>query len=342
MVWLIGEDEVNQVLRIEDVIRVSEEAYLEVDQGKAANRPRTFTTAPAASGDFMANTMEGILTGKGVYCLRISAGTRPTIPGFSRSGDDHSSYRYLYDLKSGRLIAIVYGSAIGNSRVQAINAVAAKYMARPDASRMALIGSGYQARRAIDAMRAVRPIRQVAVYSKTPEHKTRFVAEMQRIYEGIEVRAAGTAREAMKGAELVVAATNSRVPVCQGTWLEPGMHLTGVLPGEFDLECYERAGYIVIYNRLHARDYGLSRGPEELPLQAPPHAPLLKDAPEITDIVSGKIPGRLNNDQITLFANGGHGWGLDGGPGYGIQEAAVAKLIYDLARERGLGREIDL
>ena len=290
----------------------------------------------------MANTMEGILTGKGVYCLRISAGTRPTTPGLSRSGDDHSSYRHLYDLESGRLMAIVYGSTIGNTRVQAINAVGAMHMARPNASRMALIGSGYQARRAIDAMRAVRPIRQVAVYSKTPEHKTRFVAEMQRIHEGIEVRAAETAREALQDADVVVAATNSRIPVCRGAWLKKGMHLTGVLPGEFDLDCYERADYIVIYNRLHARDYGLNRGPEELPLEKPPHAHLLEDAPEITDVVSGKIPGRLNDDQITLFANGGHGWGLDGGPGYGIQEAAVAKLIYDLARERGLGREIDL
>ena len=341
MVWLIGEDEVNQVLRIEDAIRVSEEAYLEVDQGKAANRPRTFTTAPTGGGDFMANTMEGILTGKGVYCLRISAGTRPTTPGFSRSGDDHSSYRHLYDLESGRLIAIVYGSAIGNTRVQAINAVGAKHMARPDASRMALIGSGYQARRAIDAMRAVRPIRQVAVYSKTPEHKTRFVAEMQRIHEGIEVRTADTAAEAVKGAEIVAAATNSHGPVCQGAWLEPGMHLTGVLPREFDLECYERADHMVIYNRLHARDYTLSRGPEEAPLATPSHAHLLKDAPEITDVVSGRVAGRLNDNQITLFANGGHGWGLDGGPGYGIQEAAVAKLIYDLARERGLGRKVD-
>jgi ornithine cyclodeaminase/alanine dehydrogenase-like protein (mu-crystallin family) len=76
--------------------------------------------------------------------------------------------------------------------------------------------------------------------------------------------------------------------------------------------------------------------------ETPPHAALLKDAPEIADLVSCKVPGRMNDDQITIFANGGHGWGLDGGPGYGIQFTAVAKLVYDLAREKGLGRELPL
>ena len=120
------------------------------------------------------------------------------------------------------------------------------------------------------------------------------------------------------------------------------MHLTGVLPYEFDLECYKKADRIVVFNRLHGRDYTLRRGPEEEPLDVPPHAELLKGAPEIADLVSGKVPGRESDDQITIFANGGHGWGHDGGPGYGIQFTAMAKLIYDLAKERGVGRQLPL
>jgi ornithine cyclodeaminase/alanine dehydrogenase-like protein (mu-crystallin family) len=120
------------------------------------------------------------------------------------------------------------------------------------------------------------------------------------------------------------------------------MHLTGVLPYEFDLDCYKKADYIVIFNRLHGRDYTLRRGPEEEPLDIPPHAKLLEGAPEIADLVSEKVPGRKTEDQITIFANGGHGWGHDGGPGYGIQFTAMAKLIYDLAKERGVGRQLPL
>jgi hypothetical protein len=115
-----------------------------------------------------------------------------------------------------------------------------------------------------------------------------------------------------------------------------------VLPDEFDLDCYQKADYLVIFNRLHGRDYALRRGPEEEPLDIPPHAALIKDAPEIADLVSGKAPGRRSDEEITIFANGGHGWGHDGGPGYGIQFTAMAKLIYDLARERGIGRKLPL
>jgi ornithine cyclodeaminase/alanine dehydrogenase-like protein (mu-crystallin family) len=78
------------------------------------------------------------------------------------------------------------------------------------------------------------------------------------------------------------------------------------------------------------------------PWTTPPHAELLKDAPEIADLVSGMVPGRNSEQEITIFANGGHGWGHDGGPGYGIQFAAMAKLIYDLAQGKGIGRQLPL
>ena len=191
-------------------------------------------------------------------------------------------------------------------------------------------------------MCSVRPIKNVKVYSRNAERRTKFAQQMARTHEGIEVIAVDGPEEAVRGADMVVCATNSKVPVCKGEWLEKGMHLTGVLPAEFDLECYKSADYIVIFNRLHGRDYVLNRSPDEVQLEQPPHAALLKDAPEIIDLVSGKAPGRKNNDQITIFANGGHGWGLDGGPGYGIQFTAVAKLVYDLAKERGMGRELPL
>jgi ornithine cyclodeaminase/alanine dehydrogenase-like protein (mu-crystallin family) len=66
---------------------------------------------------------------------------------------------------------------------------------------------------------------------------------------------------------------------------------------------------------------------------------LIKDAPEIADLVPEKIPGRKGRDQITIFANGGYGWKHDGGPAYGT---AMAKMIYDLAKERGVGRKLPL
>ncbi len=165
---------------------------------------------------------------------------------------------------------------------------------------------------------------------------------MPKIHKDIDIRAYDTAQEAVAGADLVIAATNSKVPVCKGEWIEKGMFLTGVLPYEFDLDAYKKADYIVIFNRLHGRDYTLRRGPEEEPLDIPPHAKLIEGAPEIADLVCEKVPGRKSDDQITIFANGGHGWGHDGGPGYGIQFTAMAKLIYYMAKQTGVGRELPL
>jgi alanine dehydrogenase len=207
---------------------------------------------------------------------------------------------------------------------------------------MALIGSGWQASAAIESMRFVRRIQKVNVFSRNEQNRKTFVRQMRSIYQDIDIQDFDSAEQAARSADMVVAATTSNVPVCKGEWIENGMHLTGILPYEFDLDCYRKADCIVIFNRLHGRDYTLRRGPEEEPLDIPPHAELLKNAPEIADLVSEKVVGRENDDQITIFANGGHGWGHDGGPGYGIQFAAMANLVYNLAKASGVGRELPL
>ena len=85
---------------------------------------------------------------------------------------------------------------------------------------------------------------------------------MRARYEELEIRDCVAPEKAVTGSDIVVAATNSKVPVCKGDWIEKGLHLTGVLPNEFDLDCYKKADSIVIFNRLHGRDYTLRRGPK--------------------------------------------------------------------------------
>ena len=346
-ILLLNNQDVEKILTIKDTIRALDEAYLELDKGLTANRPRTFTTCSTDVGRFVANTHEGIIRNKGVYDIRIvTHGGRERTPDPTHvsnlHGDLNCSLDLLYDINSGDLLAVIHDAYLQKMRVQATNAIAARYMAWEEASTMALIGTGWQATAAIEAMRFVRPIRTVNVYSRSAENRRRFVERMHARHGHLEIRDCVAPEKAVTGSDIVVAATNSKVPVCKGDWIEKGMHLTGVLPNEFDLDCYKKADYIVIFNRLHGRDYTLRRGPEEEPLDIPPHADLLKDAPEIADLVSKKVPGRRSKDEITIFANGGHGWGHDGGPGYGIQFTAMAKLIYDLAKKRGVGRKLPL
>lgn len=347
MVLLINNEDVGRLLTIKDVMRVLDEAYLDLDKGLTANRPRTFTFSPTDNGRFVANTHEGLIRNKGVYDIRIVTHSRPdpTVDPTKVNyfhGALNCSLDLLYDINSGDLLAIIHDGYLQKMRVQATNAIAARFMARKNANSMALIGSGWQATAAIESMRFVRPIQKVNVFSRNVEKRKNFVQKMRVVYKDMDIQDFDSAEQAVRGADMVVAATNSKVPVCKGAWIEKGMHLTGVLPYEFDLDCYKKADYIVIFNRLHGRDYTLRRGPEEEPLDIPPHAKLLEGAPEIADLVSEKVPGRKTEDQITIFANGGHGWGHDGGPGYGIQFTAMAKLIYDLAKERGVGRQLPL
>ena len=346
-VALLNNADVEKVLTIKDTIRALDEAYSELDKGETANRPRTFTFSPTDNGSFVANTHEGLLRNKGVYDIRIVTHSRPdpTVDPTKVNyfhGALNCSLDLLYDINSGDLLAMIQDGHLQKMRVQATNAIAARYMARENARSMALLGSGWQATAAIESMRFVRPIQKVNVFSRNVENRKTFVQQMRAVYKDMDIQDFDSAEQAVRGTDMVVAATNSKVPVCKGEWIGKGMHLTGVLPNEFDLDCYKKADYLVIFNRLHGRDYTLRRGPEEEPLDIPPHAKLIEGAPEIADLVSEKVPGRKSDDQITIFANGGHGWGHDGGPGYGIQFTAMAKLIYDLAKERGVGRQLPL
>jgi len=346
-VLLLNNEDIEKLLTIKNVMGALDEAYLELDKGETANRPRTFTFSPSNRGRFVANTHEGLIRNKGVYDIRIVTHSRPD-PSVDPDrinyfhGALNCSLDLLYDINSGDLLAIIHDGYLQKMRVQATNAIAARYMARKNTKSMALIGSGWQATAAIESMRFVRPIQKVNVFSRNVENRKKFVQQMRAVYKDMDIQDFDSAEQAVRGTDMVVSATTSKVPVCKGDWIENGMHLTGVLPYEFDLQCYKKADYIVIFNRLHGRDYTLRRGPEEEPLDIAPHAELLHGAPEIADLVSEKAPGRKSDDQITIFANGGHGWGHDGGPGYGIQFTAMAKLIYDLAKERGVGRQLPL
>src|ERR1044071_7760297 len=177
-VLLLNNSDVESLLTMRDVIVALEEAYLELDKGMTANRPRTFTFSPTDSGRFVANTHEGIIRGKNVYDIRIVTHSRPD-PAHNPAqvnyfhGALNCSLDMLYD--SGNLLAIIHDGYLQKMRVQATNAIAARYMAKKDAKSMALIGSGWQATAAIESMRFVRPIQKVNVFSRKIENRKTFV-----------------------------------------------------------------------------------------------------------------------------------------------------------------------
>ena len=221
-------------------------------------------------------------------------------------------------------------------RVGASCGLGAKYLARADASDIAILGTGWQAGGQAMAICAVRNVKRIRCYSPNRERREAFAREMSAKL-GVEIVPAATAREAVAGADAVMCATNSMEPIFSAEWLEPGMHVSSLKRLELDASVV--AGADVTF--IHMRDAGsktirsagaeLSSDTEEK--KAALSGKIGRESlPELTDLLLERKPGRRSDRDITLFLNY---------TGLGYQFAATGHVIYTKARERGLGREID-
>jgi ornithine cyclodeaminase/alanine dehydrogenase-like protein (mu-crystallin family) len=235
----------------------------------------------------------------------------------------------LFRIGTGRLVALVAANHLSAVRTGAASGVATKYMARAGARTVGIIGTGVQARTQLEALRAVRPIAQVRAFSRNPERRAKFAIEMQASL-GVPVEPAASAEAAVRGADIVVTATTASRPVVQGRWLAPGAHLNAVganfpVKRELDTEAVRRAAVIaadsVEQSRQEAGDLILGFGRNRRGWTR---------VRELADIVAGKKPGRRSERDITLFKS----------TGIAIEDVVTAACVYELALERGRGREI--
>jgi ornithine cyclodeaminase/alanine dehydrogenase-like protein (mu-crystallin family) len=261
--------------------------------------------------------------------VQVAGSKRRVYPG------DFIGLVMLFDMDTCEILALMDDHVISTMRVGATSAVASKYLARKDVEVMALLGSGEQAKTQLTAHAVVRKLNKVKVYSPTKENRERFAKEMSE-ETGIDVVPVNSAAEAIRGSDIVTAATNTVDPVIQGRYIEPGMHLNSIVGGdgflprkELDDEAVLKAGLIVVGYKpqifldkqaeFHDR---LERG-------------LVKaeDLHELGDLLTGKCRGRKDEEEITFFKNN---------TGMGIQFAATARKMYEKAKEKGIGAELPL
>jgi alanine dehydrogenase len=235
----------------------------------------------------------------------------------------------LYRIDTGRLVALVAANYLSAVRTGAASGVATKYMARANARTVGIIGTGVQARTQLEALCAVRPIAGVRAFSRNVERRALFADEMTEEL-GVPVEPAVSAEAAVRGADLVVTATTASRPVVRGRWLAPGTHINAVganfpMKRELDSEALRRAAVIaadsVEQSRQEAGDLILGFGRNQR---------AWRRVRELAEIVAGEKPGRRSERAITLFKSNG----------IGIEDVATAARVYELARERGVGREI--
>jgi alanine dehydrogenase len=355
-VLLIDNDVVAAVLNMKDCIAVQECAFAGVATGASISRPRIDTLVPTSADDsyFRFGSIEG--AANGVHAVRLKSDVM-TWPKHADGSQTREKYCMqpgtfcglvlLFSTENGEPLAILNDGHLQHMRVGAAAGIGARLLARQDSRRVGLIGSGGMARTILEALCAVRPVEEVRVFSRNPANRDAFAQEMTAKL-GIAVTAAESAREAVRGADILAAATDSMRPVVEAEWIEAGMHVVAVGPQDLAPECESRLDIVVRQgdenldlpesdrfrrNLGHSRNAFIAGSPEQmqrLPQITRP-AKVKRIWPLYADVISGRAPGRTSAAQITQYRPVGN---------WGIQFAACGALVYREAKARGLGREL--
>lgn len=230
---LIDNAVVRDVLTPRMAIDALERAYRDLATGEAVCRPRIDIRIPTrdSAKSYQWGTMEGGSTG-GYFAIRMKSdvlyereqdGVR-TEEKYCGEPGRFCGLVMLFDIETGLPLAIVNDGHLQHERVGADSAIGVRLCAREDATTLAMIGSGGMARSHVAALKTVRPIARLRVYSPTREHRESFARDMRRMHE-LDAVALDDPRDACRDADIVAACTDSAEPVIDGQWLEPGMHV---------------------------------------------------------------------------------------------------------------------
>ena len=313
MALFLREEDVVRLLPMPEAIEVVEQAFREQGLGTGVNLPRE----RAQSEGVGITMMVAVLGGRRVAGFKTMGAGRPLV--------------LLYGGEPRRLLAVMEASNLGQIRTGAASGVATRHMARQDAATVGIVGTGFQARTQLEAVCAVRPIRAAAAYSRTRERLDEFCADMSESL-GIPVSPAASAEDAVRGKDVVVAITNVRTldPVILGDWLSPGMHVNAA--GANSLERRELDDAAVSRCAVIVADDVPQAMIECADLAMPIGAGLLDWSVvlELGMVVAGHAPGRLSEDDVTLFES----------QGIALEDVAVAAHILERAEAEGVGETL--
>lgn len=237
----------------------------------------------------------------------------------------------LYSVATGDLLALIEADYMGQLRTGAASGVATKYLAQRLAKVAAILGTGGQARTQLEAIHNVRMLDSVYVYGRNAERRNRFSEEMSERLS-VNVYPVESAAAAVSNAEIICTATTSAHPVLNGENLAVGVHVNAIGANhahkqELDEAAVTKANVVIVDSLAQSQQ---EAGDLIIPFSKNPQR--WAEVHELSELVAGKVAGRTNDAQITLFkSNGIAAWDL-----------AVAEKVYILAKEKGLGRELPL
>jgi alanine dehydrogenase len=348
MTLLLTNDEVDRLLDMRECLDMFESAYRELGQGIGVTRTvsQVFTpTRHGADALYSFKSMDGVAPFLDVAAIRLTS----EILTWPKDNQGHAKKirigaapngRFvglvlLFSTLTGEPLAIFPDGVIQRMRVGATTGLAAKYLARADASEVAMLGCGWQAAAQVRAITAVRKIAKVRCFSPNGARREAFAREMAES-TGISVAACASPQDAVKGADVVLCATNSWSPVFFADWIEKGIHLSTVQHAELHPDVFKAADVLVSHysGRPAVIDssQGIAHAESTESLRRAVRAAIGENAlPNLHDLVLGKAAGRTSPEQVTAFLNY---------VGLGYQFAVVGALVYRNARERGIGRDL--
>src|SRR5579863_5192306 len=317
MSLFLTEKDVQEFFPMERALERVEASFLAQHRGQGINRARERIILPHSSLHYMAAALpEEKFLGMKIYTV---------------SSDALRFVVLLFDTESGALLAMIEADHLGRIRTGAASGIATKVLARPDAHRVGLIGAGRQARTQLEAVALVRKLTGAKVFSRNEKSRYEFCREMTLKLQ-IEIEPAQSAEAAARFGDIVITATTSDQPLIHGEWLRPGTHVNAIGANmanrrEMDDLTITRAELIAVDSIDQAKEEAgdliqglarLKRGWEGIV--------------ELCEIVAGARPGRISNEEITVFKS----------TGIALWDVASAGYIYREAMARGKGKELGI
>jgi ornithine cyclodeaminase len=316
---IIPQSEVPSLLPMGECIDVMAEALRSLARGDAVLPLRSMVWMPDRSG--LLGLMPSYLGAPAAVGLKAIT----YLPGnHGTERDSHQGAVLLFDVATGSLLAVIDASSITAIRTAAVSGLATRLLASEDAGDLAILGAGVQAETHLEAMRVVRRLRRVRVFS-LHEEATRAFARRHGV-EAVE-----SVEHAVRGADLICTTTSSPTPIVRGDWIAPGAHVNAVgacLPGtrELDTDAVRRSKLYV-----DRRESALNESGDIL---IPLHEGAFGETHivgELGDVLLERAPGRTGAADVTLFKS----------LGIAVEDLAAAHHIHARARSLGCGIEVD-
>lgn len=310
----LTEGDVVATMSMRDAVGLVEDAARALAEERAQNKPRQRAYLASSVIQVLAAAYDGRMGHKTYTVAMKGRGAR--------------FWHTLFD-ENGEMLAITEADALGQLRTGAASGVATRFLARPDAATLGMIGTGWQARTQIEAVVEVRPIKRVLVYGRDAKRRADFCELMSEKID-VALEPVEHPRDAVADADVVCTMTSSNTPVFEGSWLRPGTHVNAAGSNranaqEIDVETVARAAIVAVEDVAQAKvESGDLRSANESGRWS------WDDVRTLSDIVGSKTIGRTSDDQITVFES----------LGIGLWDLAAASHVFDRCIIEGRGTRL--